>query len=644
MMKFLRTLIHSKLGALVGVAFLVLIGLAFAAGDVSSSRQFGSVTGGDRVATVGNRKLSTADLTSAANSALERIRQDNPRMSMKALIAGGGLEDALDQLVDRAAIAVFGEKHGIMVSDRLVDSEITKIPAFKGPDGQFSEKAYKSLLAQRGLNDAAVRQDLADGLVARQLLVPAAFGARMPVDVVRRYAALLADRRSGAIAMLPAAAFAPKQEPSAADLAAWYTAHQAAFIRPERRTIRYAQFDESAVKNVPAPTEAEIATRYNGNKALYGPSEDRKLTQLVLPSQGDASALVASGQSLEAAAAAKGLSVAPLGPLSRSALNSQAGPAIADAAFAAAKGKLVGPIRGPLGWTVLRVDAIDAHPGKTLDQARPEIAADLAAQKQRTALSEFSAKIEDEFDNGASLADVAKELALTIKETGPVTADGKPYGPGGAPVPAELARLVATAFSMEKEGQAQVAEVVPGKTFVVFDVARITPSAPAPIAEIRADVVAGYMLEKGAAAARAAAEKVQAAVRKGTDLAAAVASLGVPGLPAPQKLEISRQQIALQQGTPPPLALLFSMAQGTVKVLAGQGNQGWYVVSLAKIVPGDDQAIAPVLADATRELSSVTGREYAEALRGAMRDEVGVTRNPAGIEAVRRQLTGEGQN
>jgi len=157
-------------------------------------------------------------------------------------------------------------------------------------------------------------------------------------------------------------------------------------------------------------------------------------------------------------------------------------------------------------------------------------------------------------------------------------------------------------------------------------------------------VVAGYMLEKGAAAARAAAEKVQAAVRKGTDLAAAVASLGVPGLPAPQKLEISRQQIALQQGTPPPLALLFSMAQGTVKVLAGQGNQGWYVVSLAKIVPGDDQAIAPVLADATRELSSVTGREYAEALRGAMRDEVGVTRNPAGIEAVRRQLTGEGQN
>lgn len=643
MLKIFRSMKNSKLGIIGAIAFLVIIGLSFAAGDISSSKQFGSVTGGDRVATVGNRKLSTAELASAANNALEQVKQQNPRLSMKAFVAGGGLDDALSQLIDRAAIAVFGEKHGIVASDRLVDSEITKIPAFQGPDGKFSEQAYKTLLAQRGLNDKAVRQDLADGLVARQLLVPAAFGARMPLDVVKRYAALLADRRSGTIAMLPSALFAPKAEPSPQDIAAYYAAHQAAYFRPERRTIRYAVFDETALKSVPAPTEAEIAARYNGNPALYAPSELRKVSQLVLPSQADAQAVVAGGKSLEAAAAAKGLAVAPLGPLSKAQLASQASPTVADAAFAAAKGTLAGPVRGPLGWIVLRVDAIEAKPGKTLDQARAEIAADLSAQKKRAALSDFSAKIEDEFDNGGSLADVAKELSLTIKESAPLTADGKVYGSPTETAPAELARVVPTAFSMEHEGQPQVAEVVPGKTFVVFDVGKIVHSAPAAIAEIRPQVVADYMLDKGSAAAKAAAEKVLAAVRKGGDISAAIAALGTPGLPPPQKLEISRQQLAQQgQGTPPPLALLFSMAQGTTKVLAGPEGKGWYVVSLAKIIPGSDAEIAPVVAQAARELSGVTGREYAEALRVAMREEVGVKRNQTGIDAVRRQLAGEG--
>lgn len=643
MLKIFRSMKNSKLGVIGAIAFLVVIGLSFAAGDISSSNQFGGVAGGDRVATVGNRKLSTSELSSAANNALERIKQQNPRLSMKAFVAGGGLDEALTQLVDRAAIAVFGEKHGIVASDRLVDSEITKIPAFQGPDGKFSEQAYKTLLAQRGLNDKTVRQDLADGLVARQLLVPAQFGARMPVDVVKRYAALLADRRSGTIAMLPSALFAPKGEPSAQDLAAFYASHQAAYIRPERRTIRYATFDDTALKSVPAPTDAEIAARYNANQALYAASELRKVSQLVLPSQADAQAVVAAGKGLEAAAAAKGLAVSPLGPLSKPQLAAQANPAVADAAFAAARGALAGPIRGPLGWIVLRVDAIEAKPGKTLDQARAEIAADLSAQKKRAALSDFSAKIEDDLDNGGSLADVAKELGLTIKETPALTADGRIYGSATETAPADLARVVATAFSMEHEGQPQVAEVVAGKTFVVFDVGKIVPSAPAPIAEIRPQVVADYMLDKGSVGAKAAAEKVLAALRKGSDMAAALASLGMAGLPPPQKLEISRQEIAQQgRGTPPPLALLFSMAQGTAKVLAGPDDNGWYVVSLAKIVPGSEAEIAPVIAQATRELSGVTGREYAESLRVAMREEVGVKRNQAGIDAVRRQLGGEG--
>lgn len=636
---------HSRVGALVALGFLVLIALAFAAGDVAGMRQSFTGGGGDRVATVGGRKIDGTELAQAATNALEQLKRDDPRLSMRAFVAGGGLASALDQTIDRVALAEFGRKHGIVASDRLVDSEIAKIPAFQGPDGKFSDAAYRALLAQRGLSDATVRSDLASGLVARQLLVPAAFGAKMPGGLVTRYAALLTERRNGSIALLPSAAFAPAAPPSEAELAAFYTTNRASYIRPERRTIRYAVFDDTALKSVPAPSEAEIAARYNANKAAYGPSESRKLSQLILPTEAAAKAVqgeVDGGKSLEAAAAAKGLAVAALGPLDRAALTAQASEALAAAAFGAAKGKLVGPVRSPLGWALLRVDAIDARPGKSLDEARGEIVGELTAQKRRAALTDFSARIEDEFDKGSSLGDVAKELTVPVTETPPLTADGQVYGAApGQQAPAELARVLGTAFSMEREGQPQLAEIEPGKKFVVFDVSRIVPSAPAPLAEIKPQVAADLLLQKGAAAAKAAAEKVLAQARKGGDPATLVPALGVAQVPPVDKVDMDRAELARQgQTVPPPLALLFSMAQGTTKLLAAPANRGWYVVSLARIVPGDAGKIAPLLPQASRELSSMAGREYADQLRAAIRQDLGVTRNQAGIDAVGRRLAG----
>lgn len=643
MLNLFRSFMHSKIGVIIALGFLVLIALAFAAGDVAGMRSSG-VDGGDRVASVGNRSITGIELGQAATNGLEQVKRDNPTMTMKAFLAGGGLGDVLDQTIDRAALAVFGEKHGVIASDRLVDSEIAKIPAFQGPDGKFSDAAYKALLQQRGLTDATVRRDLGDGLVARQLLTPAALGARAPAPLVARYVSLLAEHRVGAIALLPAAAFAPPAAPGDAELAAYYGANRNNYIRPERRMIRFVMFDGSALKSVAAPSDAEIAARYNATKAAYGPSENRRISQLVLPTEAAAKAVVAEvagGKSLEASAAAKGLAVAAIGPVSRSSLASQTTEAIAAAAFATAKGKLAAPVRGLLGWTVVRVDAIDANPGKTLDQARTEIAAELTKTKRIAALADFTARIEEQLDSGSSLGDVAKELGLPITETPQLTANGQVYGAAAQQAPAQLARVLATAFAMEREGQPQLADLGESKTFLVFDVSRIIPSAPAPLGEIKAQVMTDLLLQKGTVAAKAAAERVLAQVRKGTDLGAAMAGLGIGQLPPLDRVDLGREDLSRQgQAVPPPLSLLFSMAQGTTKLLAAPNNRGWYIVSLAKIVPGDAAKYASLLPVAARSISEAMGREYAEQLRAAIRQEIGVKRNQSGIDAVSRRLTG----
>jgi peptidyl-prolyl cis-trans isomerase D len=208
--------------------------------------------------------------------------------------------------------------------------------------------------------------------------------------------------------------------------------------------------------------------------------------------------------------------------------------------------------------------------------------------------------------------------------------------------PAVLARVLQTAFSMEQENEPQIAEVDPGKTFVIFDVSNIEPSAPAPLKDIRNDVIALYIIDRGFTGAQAAAKKVQADVRKGGDLGKALAGLGKP-LPPPQAIAMDRAQlIQMGQQVPPPLALFFSMAEGTVKVLPAPQDRGWFVVYLKDIevtpVPDND----PLVAETERELGNLAGEEYLQSLRDAITAEVGVKRNEAAIKAVRQQLGGGG--
>ena len=206
MIGFFRSMFQSRIGLIVTLGFVALIARAFASSDITGTG-FGGVAGGDRVATVGEDTIGTAELNQAMSNAFNRAREEDPTLTMQRFLAQGALDDVLDSMIDRTALAEFGRTHGLVASDALVGSEIVKIPAFQGPDGKFSESAYRQVLAQQRLDDKAVREDLAQGLVAKQVLVPAAFGASAPTALALRYAQLSRERRTGEIVLIPSASF-----------------------------------------------------------------------------------------------------------------------------------------------------------------------------------------------------------------------------------------------------------------------------------------------------------------------------------------------------------------------------------------------------------------------------------------------------
>ena len=87
------------------------------------------------------------------------------------------------------------------------------------------------------------RRDLEDGLLEQQLVKPAVGCAakcprRSPGNMPRWYWNGGAEK----LRFIPSSAFAPESGPSEAQLTQWYGENRTQFIRPERRTLRFAVF------------------------------------------------------------------------------------------------------------------------------------------------------------------------------------------------------------------------------------------------------------------------------------------------------------------------------------------------------------------------------------------------------------------
>ncbi len=634
MIQFFRRFFQSKLGIGVTLGFLALIALAFASSDVANTGMFGGVAGGDRVAVVGDRTISTNDLTQNANNALQQAREQNPTLSMEGFVAQGGLDDVIEQMLSRAAIGEFAELLGLRAGTRLVDSELVA-------GGATDAEAFRAQLRQRGLSEALVRDDLALSLLARQSVVPISYQARMPNSIARTYAQLLGETRTGSAAVFTAEAFTPTGDPTAAQLQEYYDENRASYIRPERRVLRYAAFGADAVGELPPVTNAQIAARYETDQAQYQATERRTFTQLVVPTQAAAQAVIAElrgGMSLEQSATSKGLATSTVEAVERAAFASTASQAVAAAGFDAADGALAGPVQGSLGWYVLRVDDVTQIAGRTLAQASDEIRATLATERRAEALEELTEQLDTEFSRGKSLEEAARELGLELESTPPLLANGQVYEQQEF-APPELARAVTYAFELD-EGQAAISELAAGEAFLIFDVSAVTNSATAPMAEIREELVTRWKRDRGMAAAGQAADRVRDRVEGGMSLADAVREEDI-ALPAPQPLVINRRELAQQQQQITRATILFfSMAEGTVKPVEVEEQSRWFVIELDEIDAPELAADDPEVVQTALQLSSVIGEEYVEQYVAAAQASLDVERNEAGIDAVRAALTG----
>ncbi|HEX8223362.1 MAG TPA: peptidyl-prolyl cis-trans isomerase [Allosphingosinicella sp.] len=629
---------------MLGVLFLTLVAMVIT-GFGTGGGGLGDLGGlrAGTVASVEGEKITGERLRDETQRQFERVRREQPELDLAAFLSRGSMEEVLDQLLDLTAITVFGREQGLGVSREMIDRDIAGVPAFQDLTGRFDDATFRRVLAQERLTEQQLRDDLQARLIQRQLVLPVAGSAYVPNAIAQQYASLLLEQRSGIVGAVPSAAMGTGAEPTEAELTAFYRTSQARYTIPERRVLRYALFGAEQVAAASQATDAEIQAAYRQNPA-YAARETRSLSQVVLQNEAAARAFaqkVAGGTAFAAAALQAGYGPADtaLGVNTREALAGKSSPQVAAAAFAAAKGATVGPIRSPFGWHVLRVDDVVVNPARPLAAVRGDIAAQIQQRKAADAISDLAARIEEAIGDGSSFEEIVAAQKLAIVETPPVTARGAAPDNPGWQAPAELQPLLEGAFAVEPGDDPAVETVQENQRYALVAVARAIPAAAPPLARIRDRVKADLIARRASERARAVATAIVAKINAGTAPAQAFASAGVK-LPPVQPLTATRRDIARQNAqVPPPMAMMFSLPRGKARLLPAPDGRGWFVVYLERIVPGDARR-EPGLIEAVRgQFAQILGDEYARQFTGAIRSSLEVKRNDEAVRKLRTELT-----
>lgn len=642
MIGFFRSFFQSKIGLFFTMLFVAVIAVAFASSDITSG-VFGGVSGSQTIANVGDEQVSTSEFRREINGAYNQVRQSNPNLSLPAFMTEDNITQISDRLINGYVISAYARQNAIGAGKRLIDSEIADSPVFNGVSGEFDEKTYRNVLKQQGFAEKDFRALVARSLYAEQLLTPATYGLNVPSGLVETYAQITLQSRRGRIAAVPSSLFLDNKNVSDKDLMAFYKEKSDDFALPEQRVIQYAVFNNNKVVGDVKITETDLKAAYEARREEFEARENRTVEQVILPTEDGAKALLASiksGKTLDGAARDIGLAASSLGPATQAEFSSQASTAVADAVFAAERGGYAELAQSSLGWHVVQLTAINKIGAKTLDDVRAQLEASVREEKSRQALSDFTVSLEERLEDGISLETIAKDEKLEIKKTPLITAGG--IAPKNRNFQAEpaLRLILQDAFQLEVGSNGRLKETTPGAEYIIFQVPDIVASAPPPFAENKEAILQAYRFSKASDEAEKVARSIAKKVKDAATLAKAVADSGKP-LPPIENVGASREQLAnSQQRVPPPLALMFSMKEGTTKVLEGPADQVWYVVYLEKIDQGDLSQRPDVLAAAERDITEAYNGEIQQQLISAMRSAVDVERKETVIKSVVDDLAG----
>jgi peptidyl-prolyl cis-trans isomerase D len=384
---------------------------------------------------------------------------------------------------------------------------------------------------------------------------------------------------------------------------------------PERRRLTIVRFSAKALAPTQTVDPAAIQQQFEAKKASYGTPELRSFVEIPLndPRQAPAvAAALSKGEDPAVVAKSVGVDAVTYADTPQSAV---ADLKAAVAAFAMNAGAVSGPVQGDFKTVVLKVIKVTPAQAPDLAAAHAQIEADLRQSQALDKVYDLSQKFDDLRQGGASIADAAAKLGITVVHVGPVPADGKDPISGQVD-PMLSPKLLASAFALPQGGDSDVEQDADkGEYYAVHVDQVLAPNLPS-IDEpgIRPLLTQVYMQQTIVGALQKKGDEAQSALKKGGTFESVAARFGAM---VSHQVGLQRAQAQQYQQTygQPFLAATFDGKAGQVFAVGSDPLKGLVILRVDAVRPADPKQVAQVL-ELVRQRASAT---YLEGLQEAAR-------------------------
>lgn len=544
-------------------------------------------------------------------------------------------DQVLEQMIRGTLLAKRTQDLGYRVSHDDVLAAVHSTAAFQ-LQGQYSSEMARDALARAGITPEAFEAELRDDLRRTQLEMGIRGSDFMTPVEFQRLRELEDQERELRWLTLPVEKF-PAPAVDDAAVKAYYEAHQAQYLTPESAHIQYAQLRLDTLQSEVTVSDAELHAAYDKQKDRLTTPEKRHARHILITGKDDAAALKEAQDVLAQAKAGKDFAALAKQYSKDPGSAANGGdlgwvdsktfvPAFTAALFNMQPGEIRGPVKTEFGYHIIRLDEIQPAKGKTFEEARPQLEADVRRNRATDRFGEIQEQLQTKLQQpDVDLAALAQEFKL---QSGDIPQYLK--GPGAAPL-GTSPQLQDLLFGDPPLAAGRIGGpvLIGNNALVVVKMIELRKPQPKALDDVRADIVKVIAAQRSTAAALKAADSARARLEGGTPFEAVAQSLGVSAEPArfvgrndpSVPAAIRGAAFAAPRPAPAPVYRALTTSDGGAAVIAVLG------VRTSPAVPGPQQK-----AEREQQESESDGTSDVTAYVEEMRRTADVRKNPKAFD------------
>jgi len=597
---------------------------------------FGGGLAGGTVSRIGGREIKTLEIDRDMQQALERLRVEQGRvLSQAEAVAEGIPQGVYQELEIQNTLLAYADKVGVSATPDSLKPYLERNNLMVNEFGRLTRETIMAAAQRRQQTTREFEGFLKDYLTQQYIRAAAGSALTVPNILSQPWVNYLGEGRTVSFAQVTAATAPAPTEPTEAEMQTWYDANKARFEQPERRRISILSYTPDDFLDRVALTDEQVRTEYQNRLKEYSTPETRTIVEYTSENRNAVQAFIdLSVQGIpldQALTQAPGLQrvVSTLKP--EDVTNEE----YRTFLFSLPAGKVHSiPIQLEEGdpWKAVLIESVTPGIPTPFEEVAEKVRRDVAFPEAAT-LFENSGENFRDAAGGQPLEDIGKEFGIPVITLAPIDAQARTSQGEQAQIMTQNVDALRQLFTMNA---GEMTNVMEGENVrSMFRLDEIVAPFTLPLAEVKDRVRNAMMTERAIAARKAAADGMVAAVKAGTAFEKAAADAKLTALPALTVVRASNPPI-----DPAVVAAAFKLKAGEVGVVSGRDGNPW-VARVDKIEPASPEVSAALRAQLGNDVSQSLLRDLNEVFVLGIRSEVEYQRDDAALEAYFNGLRGD---